>query len=265
MAVYIAGDTHGGMDMHKLSRRELRRRDIKLGKDDYLIILGDFGFPFLDADWQTEHNEYHWWIKWFRDRAYTVLFIDGNHENFNFWDKQEITEWHNGKVQIHPHASNVIHLMRGEVYDIEGNSYFAFGGAASYDKKFRMPNHDWWHQEEVSETEMANAERTLAQYSYKVDYILSHTPPSYICDGIFGNEPFTDKTAAYLTRVMSEVEYKLWLSGHIHKDIMIPELRFSSHYQSVLSIEDIERNLALAVETGKKAQKDNLAMQGIIV
>ena len=43
MTVYVTGDIHGGVDMQKL-------RDWELGDsltgDDYLIVAGDFGFPW---------------------------------------------------------------------------------------------------------------------------------------------------------------------------------------------------------------------------
>ena len=43
MTVYVTGDVHGGLDMQKL-------RDWELGDsltgDDYLIVAGDFGFPW---------------------------------------------------------------------------------------------------------------------------------------------------------------------------------------------------------------------------
>ena len=43
MTVYVTGDIHGGVDMQKL-------RDWELGdslmSDDYLIVAGDFGFPW---------------------------------------------------------------------------------------------------------------------------------------------------------------------------------------------------------------------------
>ena len=84
MAIWVTGDIHGGIDMHKLSRKELKRRGITLSEGDFLIILGDFGFPFLDKEYETPRSEYHYWMKWFRERRYTVLWIDGNHENFNF-------------------------------------------------------------------------------------------------------------------------------------------------------------------------------------
>ena len=43
MTVYVTGDIHGGLDMQKLRDWELGD---SLTRDDYLIIAGDFGFPW---------------------------------------------------------------------------------------------------------------------------------------------------------------------------------------------------------------------------
>ena len=43
MTVYVTGDIHGGADMQKLRDWELGD---SLASDDYLIIAGDFGFPW---------------------------------------------------------------------------------------------------------------------------------------------------------------------------------------------------------------------------
>ena len=48
--IYFTGDTHGGLDMSKLMNKNLRSTCGMPGEDDYLIILGDFGFPFFDED-----------------------------------------------------------------------------------------------------------------------------------------------------------------------------------------------------------------------
>ena len=48
MTVYVTGDIHGGADMQKLRDWELGD---SLASDDYLIIAGDFGFPW---DFSTE-------------------------------------------------------------------------------------------------------------------------------------------------------------------------------------------------------------------
>jgi hypothetical protein len=41
--------------------------------------------------------------------------------------------------------------MRGEVYNIEGNSIFVMGGGYSLDKDFRTEGVSWWPQEMPSE------------------------------------------------------------------------------------------------------------------
>ena len=44
MAIYITGDTHGTIDRDKLNKENFRD-EVKLTRDDYVIILGDFGVP----------------------------------------------------------------------------------------------------------------------------------------------------------------------------------------------------------------------------
>lgn len=239
MAIWVTGDVHGGIDMHKLSRKELKRRGVTLAKGDFLIILGDFGFPFHDSDYQTPRGEYHYWMKWFRERQCTVLWIDGNHENFNFWDRQPITERFGGRVQIHPDAPNVLHLMRGEIYEIEGKTFFSFGGAASHDKSFRKPNISWWAQEEASSEEMKNAEHNLKSHGFKVDCVLTHTPPRSVINEAPGLYYIKDRTADFLDEIMALTDYRLWLCGHIHREIFIRQVRLMSLYRSVYGIDEL--------------------------
>ena len=87
-----------------------------------------------------------------------------------------VEEWKGGKV--HKIRPSVIHLMRGQVFEIDRKNIFAFGGASSHDidggilepddpyykqkkkklDKRRCPyriNHvSWWQQELPSEEEM---------------------------------------------------------------------------------------------------------------
>lgn len=244
MAIWITGDTHGGIDMHKLSRKALKSAGIKLGESDFLMILGDFGFPFFDSEVSKPGGEYHYWMKWFRERKYTVLWIDGNHENFGFWEKQPITERFGGRVQVHPEAPNVLHLMRGEIYEIEGKTFFAFGGAVSHDKSYRKPNISWWAQEEASPEEMKNAEQNLKARDFKVDYILTHTPPRAVLSEAPGLTYIKDKTADFLDEVMTLTEYKMWFCGHIHRDCVIRSVRLAALYQTVAELSELESKLA---------------------
>ena len=74
MTVYVTGDVHGGLDMQKLRDWELGD---SLASDDYLIVAGDFGFPW---DFSAEECAD---IAWLESRPYTALFVDGNHERFD--------------------------------------------------------------------------------------------------------------------------------------------------------------------------------------
>ncbi len=244
--IYLTGDTHGGVDMKKLSVKNLKRNGIELTSNDYLIITGDFGFPFSPIDiklYEEGSGEYLFWINWFKERPYTILFIDGNHDNHDWWKKQEVTEMFGGRVQVHPHASNIIHLLRGEVYTIEGKSFFTFGGATSTDREWREEGVTWWAAEEASDKDIANAKKNLEKANYSVDYILTHTLPSTIIDSIpmFYHKTIPCKTASFLDRVYEKVDYKMWFCGHFHTDMPIYDDKMFVLYQSVTSLEIFEK------------------------
>ena len=71
MAVFVTGDLHGGLDIQKLRDWEAGER---LTRSDYLIVAGDFGYPW---DFSPEECEE---VAWLESRPYTLLFVDGNHE-----------------------------------------------------------------------------------------------------------------------------------------------------------------------------------------
>lgn len=242
MAIYVTGDIHGGIDMHKLSNRELKKNGISIAENDFLVILGDFGLPFFDSDLDPHsktHGEYRYWIKWLSEKPYTILWIDGNHDNFNFWERQEVIERYGGKVQIHPDAPNVIHLMRGDIYEIDGKSCLAFGGAASADKAYRKANINWWEQENASEADKANVRENLRQCGGRVDYVFTHTPPTYIRRLIPKMYELTDLTADFLDQLSLEMTYRAWFSGHLHIELLLKSTRFAAFYNTVLNAEEV--------------------------
>lgn len=96
MSVYIFGDTHAGIDTAKLSARQFPESK-RLTENDYVIICGDFGFPFLPSDIMPESEKdpncdirssrrtYRYWMDWFASKPFNILFVDGNHECFEYW------------------------------------------------------------------------------------------------------------------------------------------------------------------------------------
>ena len=122
--IYFTGDTHG--DFRRFNT-EFFPEGKNCTKDDFVIILGDFG-----GVWKPEEDgSERYWLDWLEKKPWTTLFIDGNHENHARLGAMPVEEWCGGKV--HKVRPSVIHLMRGQVFQIGGYSMFSFGGASSHD------------------------------------------------------------------------------------------------------------------------------------
>ena len=118
MTVYVTGDIHSGLDMQKLRDWELGD---SLTSDHYLIVAGDFGFPWgFSAEECAD-------IAWLESRPYTVLFVDGNHERFDHWEERPMEPWHGGLTQRLSDTSPIRRLTRGEVFELDGSTVFTMG------------------------------------------------------------------------------------------------------------------------------------------
>lgn len=87
--IYITGDTHG--DFTRFSAKRLRRTGMELTKEDYIIICGDFGLCWA----KDKTFEYH--CKNFEEKPYTILWVQGNHENYDMIREYPLEEWHGGR------------------------------------------------------------------------------------------------------------------------------------------------------------------------
>jgi len=221
--IFVTGDTHG--DEHFLKLKELcKTRKEELGKDckdltrdDYVIIAGDFG-----GVWHK--GRYNQDLHHFKRLPYTVLFVDGNHENFDILDAMPVEIWKGGKV--HRVAKNIIHLMRGQVFTIEGKTFFTFGGAESVDKDTRTEGASWWPQEVPTEADYAEAYKNLEAHGNKADYIITHTIDERALDCPQLKKFLESKGATETNRGLSgfekTVDYKHWFFGHYHIEAVIP-------------------------------------------
>lgn len=231
--LYITGDTHGDWMSRLNTDAFLEQKDMT--KDDYILILGDFGI--WDNSKREKYN-----LDWLEKKPFTTLFISGNHDNYDILDSLPVSEWHGGKVNfIRP---SVIHLMRGEVYSIEGKTFFAFGGASSHDirdgilekddprvkqwsrdysKMFRINHMSWWERELPSEEEMQNGINNLDKYDWKVDYIITHSPPASVV-ALLGQGLYEqDRLTKYLEQIRTGTDYRLMFNGHMHINRLINE------------------------------------------
>ena len=157
MEIFITGDTLGDFTRFK---KKIFYEQAELTKDDCVIITGDFG-----GVWDGSAGERYW----LEAKSFTTLFVSGNHENFDILAEFPTEEWHGEKVRCV--CPSIIHLLRGQIYDIQGKTFFTMGGASSHDisggilgpddpqfkRKCRMLDHrgalyrvnhrSWWKEE----------------------------------------------------------------------------------------------------------------------
>lgn len=238
--IYITGDCHG--DFCRFSTKIFPEQK-EMTKEDTVIICGDFGGVWYREDlpaYEQKLKTENYWLDWLEDKPFTTVFVDGNHENhIRLLEGFPVKEWNGGKVhEIRPH---VLHLMRGEVYAIEGYRIFAFGGASSHDiadgivdgdaadwkgqcrklnrqgkYMYRVKNISWWPQELPSEEQKEKGLENLAANHWQVDYVVTHccassTQALFSC-GLYKPDVLTE----YLENIRARLKFKKWFFGHYH-------------------------------------------------
>jgi len=228
--IYITGDLHG--NPCRLQQEELKKVGITIKAGDYVIICGDFGCVWGGV--LKEKNARA--LEILEAQPFTTLFIDGNHENFDLLNALPVEEWHGGKV--HKIRNNILHLMRGEIFDIEGKSFFCFGGASSTDKDKRIEGQSWWPQENPSKEEYQYAISNLEKANYNVDYVLTHTAPRKFLrrNTTALIRIYECPTSKMLDIIQSKVKYKYWFYGHYHLDCIDAEFKCAALYYSMIKL-----------------------------
>lgn len=211
--IYLTGDTHGGIDVKKLLDPTVTA---SFHKEDYLIICGDFGFIWNNGHESAKEKS---WLDWFDQQRWTTLFVDGNHENFPRLYSYPDTAWNGGIV--HVIRPKLLHLMRGQVYEIDGKRIFTMGGASSHDRgpaKGQKNAKGWWKEELPDRAEIQTAGVNLQKYNYTVDYIITHCLPTSLQSEVTKGKFHPDSLTQYLQSVYQSVNYEHWYCGHYHVD-----------------------------------------------
>ena len=248
MAIFITGDTHGDFTRFK---KEIFYEQTGLTKDDCVIIAGDFG-----GVWDGSVEE-RYWLDWLESKPFTTLFVSDNHENFDMLAEFPTEEWHGGMAQfVRP---SVIHLLRGQVYDIQGKTFFTMGGGSSHDidggilepndpqfkRKCRKLDHSgalyrvnhlsWWKEELPSEEEYRTARASLDRHGWSVDYIITHCGPTSVQNELSRGFYKTDALTDFLDEVAGRCLFRNWFFGHYHDNGIIRE-KFILLYEQIIQL-----------------------------
>lgn len=281
--IYITGDTHGGERLglfsvdgalHRLSTRSFPEQK-EMTRDDYVIVCGDFGCvweydsrydPTMSA-WGTylggahgESEQEKYWLDQLEKKPFTLLFCDGNHENYDRLEgAYPEVDYAGGRA--HRIRENVFHLMRGYVFTVDGAKIFVFGGARSHDiadgivrpyeyasreayrearrrldrahKQYRVEHISWWEREMPSEEEMARGRASLAAHQNRVDFVVSHEAPQSVAGAMGFGSP--DPLSRYLQEISEEASYEKWFFGHYHDNRQIFG-KFVELYEQIVRI-----------------------------
>lgn len=226
--IFITGDTHGSLELKRLSNKNFPIAKT-LTKEDTVIICGDAGFMWDNS------NETKYWDDWAEDRPFTIISVFGNHSNYDTLRAIPLTEWHGAKVrQVRPH---VMYIENGEIFNLNNQTFFCMGGATSVDKVYRKEGVSWWPQEIPTWNEMEYAANNLRVHNFQVDNIITHCGPNYIVDKLFPYERAHDDITNFLEKfVRMTTTFNKWYMGHYHVDRCYDDQKFNILYQDILEI-----------------------------
>lgn len=220
--IWLTGDTHGDFSRFSLENFPEQK---ELTREDYVIILGDFGGLWTGTEYEKKI------LNQLAEKDFNILFIDGNHENFDLLDTFPVVEFRGGLA--HKIRDNIFHLMRGFVFTLDNKKFFAFGGGSSIDKHIRKEGVSWWPQELQSPLEEATAKAELDKVDWTVDYVLTHTCPTAVSEQLF-DELYPDSVSEFLES-LEDLKFKRWFFGHMHLDMNVNNL-FTGLYMQFVQI-----------------------------
>ena len=224
--IYVTGDMHG--DESRLYDSQWR----KLKSGDVLIVCGDFGYL-----WNGGKNEKSV-IEYLGSRKFTFCFVDGTHENFGKIERCHETIWKGGHV--HRISGNLFHLMRGQIFNIDGISIFTFGGGESDDREVRSAEeHGIWFKEELpTPDQLAVGAHNLDAAGLKVDYIITHEPPLLVKSSMLlrrGLPERVNKLNGYFEELAKSVEFNHWYFGSLHENRLVTS-KFTCLFDKIIPL-----------------------------
>ena len=228
--VYVTGDCHG--EFQRFSTKNFPEQRT-MTREDLVIVCGDFGGVWADGP------EERYWLRWLAEKPFTLLFADGNHENFDRLRTYPEMQWHGGRVRVL--QPGLLQLLRGQVYELERARVFVMGGASSHDApdgildpaaedfqtqarrlrkrhaRFRVLHQSWWPEELPSAEEYREARQNLERCGWTVDYVITHCASTEVTAQIDSSYA-PDELTEFFSEVDRRLTYRTWFFGHYHRE-----------------------------------------------
>ena len=222
--IFITGDKHGQLYpfLHNSAFKRIK-------KSDTLIICGDFGFL-----WDKSIKEYKN-LKWLSKRRYTIAFIDGCNDNMNIINQYPASVWNGGNVRFI--SKNIIYLMQGELFNIEGKKVLAFGGGFNENISEDFDVNNWWPENFQTKRYVDNVIKNIEKANGEFNIIISHETPSSLTPCMENRLKGSSAINHILEQIRIHSKFKRWFFGKYHVDRQIPP-RYYALFEKVIKFED---------------------------
>jgi predicted phosphodiesterase len=268
--IFVFGDLHGNQENEYkyLSTKNFPEQK-ELTKEDIVIQLGDFGYVWYYPESKDLYKKDMNILNEIAKKRYTMLVVPGNHENYDIINSLPIIEKWGGKVyELKLKEGSIYFTVRGEIYTINNKKFLTFSGATtssseerfSYEqylsqekvkkKKYRynelrkivyekvkLKEVSIWKQELATEEEKEYTRKNLEKYNNKVDYVLTHTAPTFVIKELlhqteYNKIKFECDTAKFLDEISNIIEFKEWHYGHLHNNYIFQDgkEKYNCHY-----------------------------------
>lgn len=204
MKILVCGDWHGYTAAAKACAKKADQEGC-----DVIVQVGDFGFwPHTDPEYvETVSRHLAKRDKW-------MVWIDGNHENF---DVLYNTEWERTEEGFWRIAPNVYYAPRGLRWRWDGVNFLALGGGYSIDKDWRLAQGPigqyWWPQETITQRQVYEAIEGGA-----ADVMFTHDCPLGVEIGNpdYKTDRESEQNRMAVRAVVDEVKPLRLYHGHFH-------------------------------------------------
>ena len=219
--IFVTGDKHAQIEPF------INNSDFKnVKKGDIVIVCGDFGFL-----WDKSEQEYKK-LKWLSKRKYYIAFIDGCYDNMQIIEQYPVSIWNGGRARII--SNNIIYLMQGELYNIEGKKVLAFGGGFDSNLNFNLEENNWWPEKLNNKQSVDVVIKNIEKSNGEVDLIVSHEAPSSMTP-CFEEEKNSNAINQILEEIQLHCKFKMWCFGKYHIDKHITK-RFYAVFDGLVKI-----------------------------